>query len=282
MAPRLDTGALSGLAADLFAELCPAICGGQGCSVRSYGQLPRAASTAVSGAVEWACKSCRHPCRELWTPIAGALFAMPAPEPRTPVADSRPAPRRRKRWKRRPAPTRRRLRALRPRVLWRRRIQARRAGRLDRAGHTALEVDEGRNRIGMGLDAETHCDIHMYAKPSLGPGKRPLQRTPDRRGEQGTWQPRGGHVPCVHARAPARSASKTRFRAERARRPETAVATARRVVTMARSGRPCRPSGIPGRSARDLAATRHPGGSTASGHRAGRPPRSDDLRSRSR
>jgi hypothetical protein len=54
------------------------------------------------------------------------------------------------------------------------------AGRLDRPGNETLEVNEARNRIGMALDAETYGDVPTYAKPSLGPGERPLQRTPHR------------------------------------------------------------------------------------------------------
>jgi len=54
------------------------------------------------------------------------------------------------------------------------------AARLDQAGNMTLEVNEARSRIGRGMDAETHGDIPMYAKPSLGPGERPLQRTPHR------------------------------------------------------------------------------------------------------
>lgn len=50
------------------------------------------------------------------------------------------------------------------------------AGRLDRAGNETLEVNEARNRIGLGLDAD--AEVPMMAKPSLGPNERPLQRRP--------------------------------------------------------------------------------------------------------
>jgi hypothetical protein len=48
------------------------------------------------------------------------------------------------------------------------------AARLDKAGNETLEVNEARNRIGRGLDAD--AEVPMMAKPSIGPTERPLQR----------------------------------------------------------------------------------------------------------
>ncbi len=50
------------------------------------------------------------------------------------------------------------------------------AGRLDGAGDQTLEVNELRNRIGLGIDADDHGGVSTFAKPSLGPGERPLRR----------------------------------------------------------------------------------------------------------
>jgi hypothetical protein len=54
------------------------------------------------------------------------------------------------------------------------------AGRLDSVGNQTLEVNEARNRIGMGMYDDVDGVGRAYAKPGVGPGEVPLRRTPHR------------------------------------------------------------------------------------------------------